>query len=101
MVEGIEAAAGPQPAWYDLHFEVMMKTIETVATVNDDGPARRPGPSVPGAGDAPCGRVIDEKRLPGRPQRTGLGDMAAFRESLGASTHPGNTVVEMREEERF
>ena len=28
------------------------------------------------------------------------GDLAAFRESLGAPTHPGNTVVEMREEER-
>ena len=78
-----------------------MKTIETVATVNDDGTLVAQAPQFLERGTHRVVIVIDEKPLPADRKGSGLGNMAAFRESLGAPTHPGNTVVEMREEERF
>ena len=80
-----------------------MVTIETIATVMDDGTitARAPG-------TVPRGRhraviVLEDipvDRSTGREGRRGFPDMTAFRESLGVSPYPGNTVLEMREEER-
>jgi hypothetical protein len=42
--------------------------------------------------------VIEEAMLPQQGSR--LPDLGAFRDSLGASPYPGNTVAEMRDEER-
>ena len=81
-----------------------MVAIETIATVTEDGTitARAPG-------EVPRGRhraviVLDEVALErdsiGKEGRRGFPDMAPFREALGAPSHSGNTVLEMREEER-
>lgn len=81
-----------------------MVTIETIATVTEDGTitARAPG-------TVPRGRhraviVLEDvplDQISARQEgRRGFPDMTSFRESLGISTHPGNTILEMREEER-
>ena len=75
-----------------------MVTIQTVATITEDGTmtARVPG-HVP-TGEHRVVIVVDELPLRRTPSR--FPDMAAFRESLGAPVRPGNTIVEMREDER-
>ncbi len=81
-----------------------MVTIETIATVAEDGTMTA---RVPGA--VPQGRhraviVLEDvpldKNSAKKEGRPGFPDMASFRESLGISPYPGNTVLEMREEER-
>ncbi len=48
-----------------------------------------------------CGeRYFDPRTVRGFEKIRGFPTMASFRESLGAETYPGNTIVEMREEER-
>jgi hypothetical protein len=80
-----------------------MLTIETIVTVNEDGTIVTKAPtSVPRGqyravivlDDAPVERAPDSQNHPGFP------DLAAFRASLGVAVYPGNTVVDMREEER-
>jgi len=79
-----------------------MVTIETIATITEDGTITAKAPASAPRGrhravivleDAPMGR---ERPAEGR----GVPDLAAFRQKLGVATHPGNTIVEMREEER-
>jgi len=81
-----------------------MVTIETIATVMEDGTitARAPGA-------VPRGRhravivledVPVDKETAREEGRRGFPDMAPFRESLGFSPYPGNTILEMREDER-
>ncbi len=76
-----------------------MVTIETIATVAEDGTITAKAP-----GYVPRGRhkvviVLEDAAAPVRSAR-GFPDMAPFRERLGAALHMGNTVVEMREDER-
>jgi hypothetical protein len=79
-----------------------MVTIETIATVMDDGTITARAPE-----SVPRGRhraVIVLEDVPventAREDRRGFPDMALFRESLGVSPYPGNTILEMREDER-
>lgn len=80
-----------------------MVTIETIATVTEDGTIMAKAP-----GSVPKGRhraviVLEDATVEGaleREVRQGFPNMASFRESLGVAVHPGNTVLEMREEER-
>ncbi|HKH49109.1 MAG TPA: hypothetical protein VKM72_30960 [Thermoanaerobaculia bacterium] len=81
-----------------------MVTIETIATVTEDGTitARAPG-AVPRGRHRAVIVLEDvplEKESLKRESRRGFPDMASFRESLGVSSYPGNTILEMREEER-
>jgi len=81
-----------------------MVTIETIATVMEDGTitARAPG-AVP-RGQHRAVIVLDEVSLDrdsmGKEGRRGFPDMAPFREALGTPSYSGNTVLEMREEEK-
>ena len=81
-----------------------MVAIETIATVMEDGTitARAPGA-------VPRGRhrafiVLDEASLEKDSMesegRRGFPDMTRFREGLGAPAYSGNSVLEMREDER-
>jgi hypothetical protein len=76
-----------------------MVTIETVATVTEEGTMTAKVPGYLSQGEHRVVIVVDESPLQRHPSR--FPNMAAFRESLGASTYPGNTIVEMREEERW
>jgi hypothetical protein len=79
-----------------------MLAIETIVTVNEDGMIAAQVPASVPRGQYRAVIVLDAApvdRVPGSEDRPGFPDMAAFRESLGA-VYPGNTVVEMREEER-
>lgn len=80
-----------------------MVTIETIATVMEDGTITAQAPG------APQGRhraviVLDEVALDrdsmGKAGHRGFPDMAPFREALGTPPYPGNTILEMREGER-
>ena len=75
-----------------------MVTIETVATITEEGTitARVPGHVPPGEHRVVI--VVDDSPL--RRVHARFPKMAAFRESLGAPARPGNTIVEMREDER-
>ena len=73
-----------------------MVTIETVATVTEEGlmTAKVPG-HVP-QGEHRVVIVVDESPLERAPSK--FPNLASFRESLGAPKYPRNTIVEMREE---
>jgi hypothetical protein len=76
-----------------------MVTIETVATVTEEGTMTAKVPGYLSRGEHRVVIVVDESPLQRAPSR--FPNMASFRESLGAPTYPGNTIVEMREEERW
>lgn len=80
-----------------------MVTIETIATVNEDGLLTAKAPASVPQGRHRAVIVLEEQALErvqrGGERRPGFPDMAPFRESLGVSTYPGNTILEMREEE--
>jgi hypothetical protein len=80
-----------------------MVTIETIATVMEDGTITAQAP-----GAVPRGRhraviVLDEVALDrdsmGKAGHRGFPDMAPFREALGTPPYPGNTILELREDE--
>lgn len=75
-----------------------MVTIETVATVTEEGTMTAKVPGYLSQGEHRVVIVVDESLLQQVSSR--FPDLASFRESLGAPRHPGNTVVEMREDER-
>lgn len=77
-----------------------MRTIETIATVTDDGLITARGPQSLPRGQHRAVIVLDELPAPPRKPRR-FPDMAAFRARLGVAPHPGNSVLEMREDERF
>lgn len=75
-----------------------MVTIETVATVTEDGTITARVPRSLAQGEHRVVIVVEDSPLRRTPSR--FPDLAAFRESLGAAAHPGNTILEMREDER-
>jgi hypothetical protein len=78
-----------------------MVTIETIATVTEDGMITEKA-----SGLVPRGRhraviVLEDAPLEKKPEnQQEFPDMAAFREHLKVATYPGNTILEMREDER-
>ena len=72
-----------------------MLTIETVATVTQEGTITAKVPGYLPQGEHRVVIVVDESPL--RETSSRFPDMAVFREGLGVSRHPGNTVVEMRQ----
>jgi len=80
-----------------------MVTIETIATVTEDGTITARAPRVVPRGRHRAVIVLEDVPLEKesmRPESRGFPNMASFRESLGVPTYPGNTILEMREEER-
>ena len=79
-----------------------MVTIKTIATVTEDGTITVKAPGFVSRGQHRAVLVLEEARLEETPveNRQGFPDLASFRKGLGVPVHPGNTVVEMREEER-
>jgi hypothetical protein len=75
-----------------------MVTIETVATVTEEGTITAKVPGYLPQGEHRVVIVVEEPPLPRVPAR--FPDLASFRESLGAEPYPGNTILEMREDER-
>jgi hypothetical protein len=75
-----------------------MVTIETVATVTEEGTITAKVPAYLPQGEHRVVIVMEESPLKSAPAR--FPNLAPFRERLGAPRYPGNTVVEMREDER-
>jgi hypothetical protein len=79
-----------------------MVTIKTIATITEDGTITAKAPA-----SAPRGKhraVIVLEEAPVEKERPAVGrgfpDLAPFRQKLGVAPHPGNTIIEMREDER-
>ncbi len=79
-----------------------MVTIETIATVTEDGTITARAPGLLTRGRHRVVLVLDEVSVDDEstPACHGFPDMTAFRESLGVSPSQGNTILEMRGEER-
>ena len=75
-----------------------MVTIETIAIIEDGTITARVPPHLP-KGEHRVVIVVEEAPV-GEGSSRRFPDMASFRASLGAPAYPGNTVVEMREDER-
>jgi hypothetical protein len=76
-----------------------MVTIETVATITEEGTMTAKVPGYLPQGEHRVVIVVEETAVPQSLAR--FPDLSEFRKSLGAPSHPGNTVLEMREDERF
>jgi hypothetical protein len=80
-----------------------MVTIETIATVTEGGTITAKAPTILPRGRHRAVIVLEDAPLEGErlaEERQGFPNMASFRKGLGVPVHPGNTVLEMREEER-
>ena len=79
-----------------------MLTIETIATVTEDGTITAKAPGAVPQGQHRAVIVLEDGPLQREAarERQGFPDMASFRARLGVPTYPGNTIVEMREDER-
>lgn len=71
-----------------------MVTIETVATVTEEGTITAKVPGYLSQGEHRVVIVVDESPLQRSPKA--FPNLASFREKLGAATYPGNTILEMR-----
>ncbi len=80
-----------------------MLTLETMAEIQEDGTLSARAPASVPEGTRRVVIVIDDappaEAAERRPRRR-LPDLTAFRASLGCRPYPGNSVVNMRDEER-
>ncbi len=78
-----------------------MLTIETIATVDESGMLSAKAPAILAKGQHRVVIVVEDTPAPSErlPVEGGFPDLAAFRARLGPA-YPGDTIVEMREEER-
>jgi hypothetical protein len=79
-----------------------MITIETIAEITEDGTLTARAPASAPRGKAHVVIVIDDAESGVRsasPKRK-LPDLSGFRASLGGKPYPGNSAVDLREEER-
>jgi hypothetical protein len=76
-----------------------MLTIETVATIDEPGRMTLKVPPSVTKGEHRVVVVIEDTA---RHQKSAppFPDLTSFREGLGAAFHEGNTIAEMREQER-
>ncbi len=77
-----------------------MLTLETTAEIQEDGTLSARAPASVPKGKRRVVIVIDDAEPAGQPPRRRLPDLTSFRTSLGCSPYPGNSVVDMRDEER-
>jgi hypothetical protein len=77
-----------------------MLTIETIATVDESGTLKAKAPATLAKGQHRVVIVVEDAPASDEPlPREGFPDLASFRERLGPA-YPGDTIVEMRQEER-
>ena len=76
-----------------------MRTIDTIAEIGDDGTILVKAPKGIPKGRHHVRIVIGEK-IEKTSEKKKFPDLAAFRESLGCMPYDGNSVVDLREEER-
>ncbi|HYU30920.1 MAG TPA: hypothetical protein VEW48_02055 [Thermoanaerobaculia bacterium] len=79
-----------------------MLTIETVAEIKEDGTLTAHAPASAPRGKRHVVIVIEDGEAGAQvfAKRRKLPDLAEFRASQGGTPYPGNSVVDLREEER-
>jgi len=77
-------------------------TIETVAEIDEEGTLTARAPASAPRGKMRVVIVIDNggSEEQATPAKRKLPDLSEFRAQLGAKTYPGNSVVDLRDEER-
>jgi len=76
--------------------------IETFAEIDEDGTLTAQAPASAPRGKMRVVIVIDNggSEVQAVPAKRKLPDLSEFRARLGAKTYPGNSVVDLRDEER-
>ena len=77
-----------------------MLTLETVAEIQEDGTLKTRDPVSLAKGLRRVVIVIDDTDVEKQSSRRRLPDLTEFRASLDGRPYPGNSVVDMRAEER-
>ncbi len=77
-----------------------MLTLETTADIQDDGTLKVRVPEPAPKGPRRVVIVIDDSEEKGSSPRRRLPDLSEFRAELSGQPYPGNSVVDMRDEER-
>jgi hypothetical protein len=77
-------------------------TIETFAEIDEEGTLTARAPASAPRGKIRVVIVLDDGGSEARtaPAKRKLPDLSEFRAKLGAKPYPGNSVVDLREEER-
>lgn len=77
-----------------------MLTVETLADIDEDGNLTAKTPAHGVQGKRRVVIVIDDSTDPLKAAPRRLPDLTDFRASLGGRPYPGNSVVDLREDER-
>ncbi len=77
-----------------------MVTIETLAEIEEDGTLTARAPAHTPRGTRRVVIVIGDTEPSERAQKRRLPDLSGFRARLDCRPYPGNSVVDMRDEER-
>lgn len=79
-----------------------MVTIETIATITEDGTITAKAPAFVPRGKHRAVIILEDTATARAFQKDSQGfpDLASFRQSLGVPVYQGNTILEMREDER-
>lgn len=77
-----------------------MVTIETIATITEDGTITAKAPASVPRGKHRAVIVLEDAPMEKARPAEGFPDLASFRQKLGIAAYPGNTILDMREEER-
>ena len=77
-----------------------MVTIETLAEIEEDGTLKAQAPASAPRGKRRVVIVIETPGAPGESEKRRLPDLSDFRAQLDCRPYPGNSVVDMRAEER-
>ncbi len=77
-----------------------MVTIETLAEIEEDGTLKARTPASTPRGKRRVVIVIGDNEPSKRLQKRRLPDLSDFRAKLDCRPYPGNSVVDMRDEER-
>ena len=77
-----------------------MVTIETLAEIEEDGTLKAQTPASTPRGKRRVVIVIGDTKTSEKTQKRRLPDVSDFRAQLDCLPYPGNSVVDMRDEER-
>ncbi len=77
-----------------------MLTIETLAEIEEDGTLKARTPARTPRGERQVVIVIGDTEPLAAPRKRRLPDLSEFRAGLNCQPYPGNSVVDLRDDER-
>lgn len=77
-----------------------MVTIETIATITEDGVITAKAPASAPRGKHRAVIILEDAPMEKERPAEGFPNLVSFRQKLGIAVYPSNTILDMREEER-